>query len=510
MKKLIKKLIRYDKIYETLKDSFFYQAYKKYRAKAANYLYEYPSKDFFVIWVTWTNWKTTVVNLLHKILNENVAPTVAISTANIKIWNQIMENTKKMTSLDCFDLQQTLATAKGEWCKIAVLETSSQWLDQYRFEWIKFDFAVLTNITMDHLDYHKTMENYADAKKKLFKYVLSNWKDKKYASFCTDDRIAKKWFEEMAFDQKISYSIYNSAVIKATKIEEWFEWTYFEFSYLWQKYSWTTKLIWSYNICNIMWAISVAVALGLKIEPILKSIEWFQWVAWRMEPIYTQWVKYFVDFAHTPDWLEKTLSFASAQKWEWRLITICGAPWNRDKEKRPIMWEIAVKYSDVVIFTDDDPDTENRLSILNQLSKTIQEKWYPAKKKVFVIPERRYALQFATEIAKQWDIVVSCGKWHEQVQLTNFWKRKWNDKKVLTKILEYQHKTILNADEIKRTYLQNLRIEKSASSITPKQYYFQPKTSITNPEEVPNTPKTPTPSAPTQTQSRTWMFKRID
>ena len=88
MKKFIKKLIRYDKIYETLKDSFFYQVYKKTRAKIANKLYENPSKDFFVIWVTGTNWKTTVVNLLHKILNDNVAPTVAISTANIKIWNE--------------------------------------------------------------------------------------------------------------------------------------------------------------------------------------------------------------------------------------------------------------------------------------------------------------------------------------------------------------------------------------------------------------------------------------
>jgi UDP-N-acetylmuramoyl-L-alanyl-D-glutamate--2,6-diaminopimelate ligase len=119
--------------------------------------------------------------------------------------------------------------------------------------------------------------------------------------------------------------------------------------------------------------------------------------------------------------LEKTLSFASSRKWEWRLITICGAPWNRDKEKRPIMWEIAVKYSDVIIFTDDDPDTENRLSILNQLSKVIQDKWYSSKKKVYIIPERKYALQFAVEIAKKWDIVVSCWKWHEQVQLTNFW-----------------------------------------------------------------------------------------
>jgi len=496
MKKFIKKLIRYDKIYETLKDSFFYQVYKKFRAKIANRLYENPSKDFFVIWVTGTNWKTTVVNLLHKILNDNVAPTVAISTANIKIWNEVMENTKKMTSLDCFDLQQTLATAKASWCKIAVLETSSQWLDQFRFEWIKFDFAVLTNITMDHLDYHKTMDKYADAKKKLFKYVLTNWKDKKYAAFCSDDKIGKKWFEEMAFDQKISYGIYNSAVIKATKIEEWFEWTYFEFSYLWQKFSWTTQLIWAYNICNIMWAISVTTTLWLGIEPALRSIESFPGVTWRMDPIYTDSAKFFVDFAHTPDGLEKTLSFASSRKWEWRLITICGAPWNRDKEKRPIMWEIAVKYSDVVIFTDDDPDTENRLSILNQLSKTIQEKGYPAKKKVYIIPERRYALQFATEIAKKWDIVVSCWKWHEQVQLTNFWKRKRNDKKLLTKLLQLQHKTIFNTNEIKKAYLQNLKIEKSTNSITKQQYY----------SEV--SPQTKLQEAPIQTRS--WMFKQVD
>ena len=495
MKKLIKKLICYDKIYETLKDSIFYQAYKRVRAKLANMLYDNPSKDFFVIWVTWTNWKTTVVNLLHKILNENVAPTVAISTANIKIWDEIMENTKKMTSLDCYDLQQTLASAKESWCRIAVLETSSQWLDQYRFEWIKFDFAVITNITQDHLDYHKTMDNYADAKKKLFKYVLTNWKDKKYASFCVDDKIAKKWFEEMAFDQKISYSIHNSSVIKATKIEEWFEWTYFEFSYLWQKYSWTTQLIWSYNICNIMWAISVAVALGLKVEPVLKSIESFQWVSGRMEPIYTDWAKYFVDFAHTPDGLEKTLSFASSRKWEWRLITICGAPWNRDKEKRPIMGDIAVKYSDVVIFTDDDPDTENRLSILNQLSKVIQDKWYPSKKRVYIIPERKYALQFATEIANKWDIVVSCWKWHEQVQLTNFWKRKWNDKTVLTKLLMSQNITILNTKEIKESYLKQLKIEKSNSSITKEQYYSTQSVDDNNSQNW---------------QTRSWMFKPID
>ena len=166
------------------------------------------------------------------------------------------------------------------------------------------------------------------------------------------------------------------------------------------------------------------------------------------------------------------------------------------------MWEIAVKYSDVIIFTDDDPDTENRLSILNQLSKSVQEKWYPARKKVYIIPERRYALQFAAEIAKKWDVVVSCWKWHEQIQLTNFWKRKWNDKKLLTKILEIQHKTILNSDEIRKAYLQNLRIEKSANSITTNQYYATTQISANQGSQETQT------ISPTST--RTWMFKNID
>lgn len=471
MKKIIKKLIAYDKWYNKLKDNFLYQSYKKYRAKIAGFLNDYPSDGFFVIWVTGTNWKTTVVNLLHKILNDNLAPTVAISTASIKIRNKVVENNKKMTSLDCFDLQSELANAKAAGCKIAILETSSQWLDQFRFEWVHFDYAVLTNITQDHLDYHKNMDNYADAKKILFKYVLWNSKEKKYAAFCVDDKYGKKWFESMAFDEKISYSLNNSAVLKAIKIEECLEWTYFEFSYLWQKFSAITQLIGSYNVCNILWAISVAASLWLDMKCIINSVENFTWVPGRMDPVYINWIKFFVDFAHTPDWLEKTLNFASSRKWKWKLITVCGAPWNRDKEKRSIMWEIALQYSDVVIFTDDDPDTENRLKILDQLSSEIQKKWYPSNKKVYIIPEREYAIKFATEIVEVWDVAVFCWKWHEKVQLTNFWKREWNDKSKLIEMLENQWKVILNVNSMKRSYLEKIKNLKNQNCITSQQYY---------------------------------------
>ena len=125
--------------------------------------------------------------------------------------------------------------------------------------------------------------------------------------------------------------------------------------------------------------------------------------------------------------LEKTLSFLEWQKWDHRLITVFWVPWNRDTEKRPIMGEIAWRYSDIAICTDDDPSTENRLSILNELSKPIQERFLAPWRTSYIIPERHYAIKFATEIAQPWDIVLLAWKWHEQVQLTNYWKRRWSD-----------------------------------------------------------------------------------
>ena len=228
-----------------------------------------------------------------------------------------------MTSLDNFDLQQLLATGKERGCKIAILEVSSHGLEQARFEGIKFDFAVLTNITQDHLDYHGSMENYADAKKKLFKYVLANGKENKYAAICVDDIYGKKRFEEMAFDKKISFSLQSSSVLKAIKIEECLEGTIFDFSYLGQKFSGITQLIGSYNVCNILAALAVSVEIGLDIPLALKSIENFPGVAGRMEAVYTDKIKYFVDFAHTPDGLEKALSFAHQNKGNGKLIVVC-------------------------------------------------------------------------------------------------------------------------------------------------------------------------------------------
>ena len=434
MKKLIKKLICYDKFYPVFKNSVFYHVFKKVQANIANSLYANPSDGFFIIGVTGTNGKTTTVNLIHKILNDHVAPTVAVSTADLRIGGKKITNTKKMTSLDVFDLQSLLSTAKNNGCNIAVLETSSQGLDQQRFAGVDFDVAVLTNITHDHLDYHGTMEAYAESKKLLFKNVLSNTKQNKFWIFPSDDSYGRKWFEEMPFDKKINYSRQASAILKATQVIEYLDHTEFVFSYLWKLYRSSTKLLGAYNVNNVLAAIAVGIELWLDIATILKSTENFEGVDGRLQKQEIGGVTYFVDFAHTPDGLEKTLSFLAGQKEDKKLITVFGCPGNRDKEKRSIMGEIAWKYSDIAICTDDDPDTENRLKILDDLSKPIQERLLAEWKNSYILPERQYAIQFAMDIAKPWDIVLLAGKGHEQVQITNFGKRKWNDSVVLLEL----------------------------------------------------------------------------
>ena len=434
MKKFIKKIIQYDKLYHNIKSSFLYHVWKKTSGKIANAMYGSPSKDFFVIGVTGTNGKTTTVNLIHKILNENVGKTMMISTANIRIGNEDIKNTKKMTSLDIFDLQSTLAIAKRAGCKIAVLEASSQWLDQYRFEGVNFDFAVLTNITHDHLDYHNTMEEYAAAKKTLFDYVINNWKNNKYGVFPVDDAYGKRRFEELSFDKKLSYSINASSFLKADKIDESEEETHFTFNNLGKEYEVHSQLPGKFNVYNILAALWVAVEIGVDIEKAIKSVEAFTGVDGRMQKITKGNINAYVDFAHTPDALEKTLSYLSNIKWEGKLIVTFWAPGLRDTEKRPLMGQIVAQYADIAIVTDDDPDTEDRQSIIQEITTWMSSKtlW----KDLFIVPERRLAIKLATELANDWDTLMFAGKWHETVQYTNLRKRKRSDAVEVQKALD--------------------------------------------------------------------------
>ena len=158
-------------------------------------------------------------------------------------------------------------------------------MSQYRFEGVDFDFAVLTNITHDHLDFHHTFDSYANAKKKLFTYVLTNKKQNKYAAFPADDKIGRQRFDEMPFDKKLSYSVVASANLKAENIQTSLTGTTFSFTYLGKSYTVHTKLVGAFNVYNILAALSVVIQMGVDIDQALKTIESFETVTGRMERI---------------------------------------------------------------------------------------------------------------------------------------------------------------------------------------------------------------------------------
>ncbi|HMT01634.1 MAG TPA: UDP-N-acetylmuramyl-tripeptide synthetase, partial [Candidatus Absconditabacterales bacterium] len=345
MKKFLKIITLYDFLYPFYKKSFLYQFIKKTYAQIANMMSGFPSKDFVVIGVTGTDGKTTTSNILHKIINDNLGKTLMISTAYIKLGDQKIFNKTKMTSLDVFDLQGYLSTAKDSGCQYAVLEVSSHALDQFRFEGVEFDGAVLTNITPEHLDYHGTLENYANTKRKLFEYVATNSKNNKRAALPKDDEFGRKRADEIGFDKMMSFSINSSSMLRATNIQLSLEKTVFTLQYLGKEFQITTGLLGEHNVYNILAATAMGILMGIDLQKIIASIQSFEGVSGRLEYIDIKGVHVFVDFAHTPNALESTLKFFKTANKSGRLITVFGAPGKRDKYKRPLMGEIADRYS---------------------------------------------------------------------------------------------------------------------------------------------------------------------
>lgn len=214
MVSLIKKLILYKYWFPAFSQSTIYQRWKKVYAKIASMYYGNPSKDMFIIGVTGTDGKTTTCNIIHHILQQNLGKTAMISTATIKIGDQTYPNTYKMTSLDPFQMWRVIQAAKDAGCTYLILEVASHAIHQHRFEGIDFDMAVLTNITPEHLDYHKTMEDYAKTKQKLFYHVMKNKKPTKMAVLPKDDEFGKKRADELFFDKMLTYSINTSSMIR--------------------------------------------------------------------------------------------------------------------------------------------------------------------------------------------------------------------------------------------------------------------------------------------------------
>lgn len=416
-------------------DSPIRLVYHKLKAIIAAYYYGFPASNMIVIGITGTNGKTTTTNIVARALREAWEKVFMFSTINYMInWVEYVNNFK-MTTPSPFLLNKLLKQARDAWCKYAVIETSSHSLFYSRVWWIDYDIAVLTNITQDHLDLHRTMDNYVKTKLSLFRNLIRSrrkWNIKKTA-IINYDSAYKDMFLNETYDALYTYWSDYKVDLKAENIKNNFDGTSFSLKIAGYDMDIKTRLRWDFNVYNLLAAIWVLLSLQIKPETIVKAIANIDFIAWRLEEVENiEWIKIFVDYAHTPDALENVLKTIKNINWIKRLITVFWATWDRDKTKRPIMWKIVSDLSDLVILTQDDDYSEKTEDIINDVKPWIDRKEW---EDFWIIPDRENGIRTALVTAEAWDVVLVAGKWDEHLMVTNAWAIPWHDKDVISKIL---------------------------------------------------------------------------
>lgn len=390
--------------------------------------YGYPARKLTVIGVTGTDGKTTTTHLIHSILQKAGLNSALLSTVGAFIGDEEIDTGFHVTTPDPKFLQPLLVKMVEGGAKYAVLEVTSHGLDQHRVLGCNFKIGVLTNITHEHLDYHRTFENYRKVKAKLFKGVDVAVLNKVDPSFGFIR-------EQLTPGAKvISYSIKGKATIWADKIRLGSSGMEFRLRSGGKIFSAQTQLVGDYNVSNILAATGVARSLGIPWKAIFLAIGEFKPVLGRMEPIPNKKdISVLVDFAHTPNALEnvsKTLRSLKPKKS--RLIAVFGCAGERDVAKRPMMGEISAKLADISVFTAEDPRHEDVNDIIAKMVEGALRAGAKEGKSLFLIPDRGEAIAFAIQrLARKGDIVVICGKGHEKSMAYGDKEYPWSDQEAV-------------------------------------------------------------------------------
>lgn len=404
------------------------EVYRQGRVKLLSAKYGNPAKNLRVIAVTGTNGKTTTINFINEILKEAKHKTAMFSTAVIEIDGKSQINDLNATVASTERMQQFFRDAKKAEVDFVVLEITSHALDQHKLAGVPIEVAVMTNLTQDHLDYHKTMEQYAKAKGKLFA------SDPKYIVLNRDD----DWFD--FFDQfapelqKITYGEHEEAEARIEYVKLYKKGSEATVVIDHQtKLDLATALPGKFNVYNMTAAASTAYLLGVPLQDIIEGVANLEGVPGRFERV-TEGLEYdvIVDYAHTPDALEKLLEAVRAITKN-RVILVFGATGDRDKGKRPIMGEIAARGVDRIILTDEESYNEDPEQIRAQVRNGIEAA--KGDGKLTEIADRREAIEKALSIAKKGDTVLITGMGHEQFRIINGEKQPWNDGDVVREIL---------------------------------------------------------------------------
>ena len=369
------------------------------------YFYDYPSKKMRVIGITGTNGKTTTTYLIREILKNSGYKVGLIGTIQMMIGDEIfpMHN----TTPNVIDLQNIFVDMLNKNVDYVVMEVSSHALAENRIAGIEFDCAIFTNLTQDHLDYHKTMENYKLTKAKLFEIVSRiGSKQNKSAVINLDDDASSEMLNHTSC-KKITYSVDKNSDLQAENISIRANGMNFDVGDM----NFNLHITGKFNIYNTLAAIGASMAENICPDIIKYSLENFKSVPGRFERVFTDTdFTIIVDYAHTPDGVKNVLQTAR-QITKNKIITVFGCGGDRDKTKRPIMGKIAAELSDIVIVTSDNPRTENPENILRDIEVGITNKTYEK------IIDRRTAIFRAVELATTGDVILILGKGHENYQI---------------------------------------------------------------------------------------------
>ncbi len=388
----------------------------------ATHFYGDPTERMKLVGVTGTNGKTTIATLLYNMFRKFGHKCGLIST----VCNYIedVEIPASHTTPDAIELNKLLADMVKAGCEYAFMECSSHAIAQKRICGLKFTGGVFTNLTRDHLDYHKTFENYRDAKKSFFDDLPKG----SFAIINADDKNGKVMVQNTKASVK-TYSTRSMADFRAKLLECHFEGMYLEID----NREVGVQFIGKFNVSNLLAVYGTAVMLGKQPDDILVAMSALKSVSGRLEPVYSpEGYTAVVDYAHTPDALSNVLSaIHEVLNGKGNVITVCGAGGNRDKGKRPIMAQEAVKQSDKVIVTSDNPRFENPQEIINEMLSGLNSQ---QMKKVLSIVDRREAIRTACMMARKGDVILIAGKGHENYQEIEGVKHHFDDKEVLREI----------------------------------------------------------------------------
>ena len=389
----------------------------------ATVFYGEPSQQLKLVGVTGTNGKTTIATLLYNMFRKFGHKCGLLSTVCNYIEGEAIP--ADHTTPDPIELNKLLHQMVEAGCEYAFMECSSHAIAQQRIGGLKFAGGLFTNLTRDHLDYHKTFENYRDAKKAFFDGLGKD----AFAITNADDKNGSVMVQNCKAQVK-TYSVQRMADFRARIIECHFEGMYLEING--QEVG--VQFIGKFNVSNLLAVYGAAVMLGKKPEDILVVLSTLKSVAGRLEPIRSEeGVTAVVDYAHTPDALENVLNAIHEvmEGKQGKIITVCGAGGNRDKGKRPLMAQEAVKQSDRVIITSDNPRFEEPQDIINDMLAGLDQK---QMKKVVSIVDRKEAIRTAAMMAEKGDVILIAGKGHEDYQEVKGVKHHFDDREVVREI----------------------------------------------------------------------------